>query len=206
MTAEYQRNWRALNREKALGYERKWRATHADQKCASAKAAYRKTYDSPRRQAWYAANRERLREYHLRYQREWWRRKRFLQHPTYLAQKLRCSVRAALLKGFAGAAVWDLVGCPLKECREHLEAQFTEGMSWAAPKTFHIDHIKPCALFDLTDPDQLRACFHFSNLQPLTPSANLTKGKRWVDPLLEESRIPTTWTMAIEQGESAGAA
>ena len=40
----------------------------------------------------------------------------------------------------------------------------------------HIDHIIPCKNFDLTDPNQQKKCFHYSNLQPLWGLDNLKKG------------------------------
>jgi hypothetical protein len=43
---------------------------------------------------------------------------------------------------------------------------------------WHVDHIRPCASFDLTDPAQQRECFHFSNLQPLFAAENLAKGDK----------------------------
>jgi len=42
----------------------------------------------------------------------------------------------------------------------------------------HIDHKIPCASFDLTDTDQQRACFHYSNLQLLWARDNIVKGAR----------------------------
>ncbi len=42
----------------------------------------------------------------------------------------------------------------------------------------HIDHIRPCASFDLRDPDQQRACFHHTNLQPLWAADNLRKSDK----------------------------
>lgn len=43
----------------------------------------------------------------------------------------------------------------------------------------HIDHIKPCTSFDLADPEQQKACFHYTNLQPLWAVDNLKKGEKW---------------------------
>ena len=48
-------------------------------------------------------------------------------------------------------------------------------MTWDNHGQWHIDHIKPCAKFDLTDKDQQKACFHYTNLQPLWKEDNLSK-------------------------------
>lgn len=72
----------------------------------------------------------------------------------------------------------ELVGCSFLFLKKHLEAQFREGMSWDKPNSFHIDHIKPLSSFDLTDPEQLKAACHWSNLQPLYPEENLRKGAK----------------------------
>lgn len=49
-------------------------------------------------------------------------------------------------------------------------------MNWENYGQWHIDHRLPCASFDLTQPDQQKACFHFSNQQPLWKRDNLAKG------------------------------
>lgn len=71
-----------------------------------------------------------------------------------------------------------LVGCSLAFLESHLSKQFTDGMSWENYGRWHIDHIKPCASFDLSDPAQQRACFHYTNLQPLWAAENIGKGCR----------------------------
>ncbi len=43
----------------------------------------------------------------------------------------------------------------------------------------HIDHIKPCAEFDLNNPEEQKKCFHFSNLQPLWAEENISKGAKY---------------------------
>jgi hypothetical protein len=45
-------------------------------------------------------------------------------------------------------------------------------------KEYHIDHIIPCASFDLTKPEDQAKCFHYTNLQPLWASENLAKGSK----------------------------
>ncbi len=39
----------------------------------------------------------------------------------------------------------------------------------------HVDHIIPCAAFDMMNVDHQRVCFHYTNLQLLTPADNLSK-------------------------------
>ena len=58
-------------------------------------------------------------------------------------------------------------------------------MSWdnyGAPqgqRGWHIDHIKPLAAFDLTDPEQCKQACHYTNLQPLWADENMRKGARF---------------------------
>jgi hypothetical protein len=78
-----------------------------------------------------------------------------------------------------GGRIIDLLGCTIPEFMVHLEAQFVEGMVWNNyGPVWHIDHIRPCASFDLTDLEQQKLCFHFSNLQPLLAQENLSKGSK----------------------------
>jgi hypothetical protein len=75
------------------------------------------------------------------------------------------------------ASTLELLGCSLDQLRVHLESQFCHGMTWENHgPVWHIDHIRPCASFDLLDPVQQRACFHYTNLQPLLALENWKKG------------------------------
>jgi len=74
----------------------------------------------------------------------------------------------------------DLIGCSFDFVKIHLEKQFKEGMTWENHGLYgwHIDHIIPCASFDLTDPEQQKKCFHYTNLQPLWAAENMSKGAK----------------------------
>jgi hypothetical protein len=74
----------------------------------------------------------------------------------------------------------ELLGCTIEELRAHLEAQFQDGMSWDNRGYYgwHIDHIRPCASFDLTVPEQQKECFNYRNLQPLWARDNMSKRAR----------------------------
>lgn len=75
----------------------------------------------------------------------------------------------------------ELLGCSKEELIEHLESQFSEGMTWEnwSLNGWHIDHIRPVSSFDLSDPAQAKECFHYSNLQPLWAIDNLKKSDSW---------------------------
>lgn len=95
--------------------------------------------------------------------------------------RLRRRLNGALKRvgAIATAPTLELIGCTQTELIQHLEQQFSEGMSWDNYGEWHVDHIRPCASFDLTDSAQQRKCFHFSNLQPLWAADNHSKGARW---------------------------
>jgi hypothetical protein len=40
-----------------------------------------------------------------------------------------------------------------------------------------IDHIKPCTLFNLSDPEQQKMCFNYQNTQPLPKIENQRKNR-----------------------------
>ncbi len=71
-----------------------------------------------------------------------------------------------------------LLGCDLDWLKAWLEVQFQPGMSWEnyGHGGWHVDHIRPCATFDLVNEIEQRRCFHWTNLQPLWAIDNLSKG------------------------------
>lgn len=93
----------------------------------------------------------------------------------------------------------QLLGCSSDEFKRHIESQFVDGMSWDkighGPDKIHIDHILPCALFDLSDERHQRACFNYTNLRPMWSQENESKADRlddgrsaqWMTP--EEKRV-----------------
>ena len=70
-----------------------------------------------------------------------------------------------------------LIGCEVDYLMYHLQKRFVEGMSWDNYGDWHIDHIKPCILFDLTKLKEQRKCFHYTNLRPLWAEDNLRRKK-----------------------------
>ena len=71
-----------------------------------------------------------------------------------------------------------LLGCSLEELIIFIEKKFKKDMSWDNYGKWHVDHIKPISKFDLTDKEEQKKCFHYSNLQPLWAIENLKKGSK----------------------------
>jgi hypothetical protein len=90
---------------------------------------------------------------------------------------LRTRIYHAMKKDTKGKKTKELLGCSIQEFKIYLESKFREGMSWDnyGKYGWHIDHIIPCSMFDLTNFEQQKKCFHYSNLQPLWAIDNLKK-------------------------------
>jgi len=97
-----------------------------------------------------------------------------------LLGNLRHSVYLGIKKHYKSLSTMFLIGCSIDYLMYHLQEQFTKGMSWDNYGDWHIDHIKPCARFDLSKPEEQRKCFHYTNLQPLWAEENLRKGDKYV--------------------------
>jgi hypothetical protein len=100
-----------------------------------------------------------------------------------LQSRLRCRLFQALKGGVkTGSHIKDM-GCSLEELKIHIEKQFKKGMNWnnwgladINKKTWHIDHVKPLSLFDLTKKEQFLQACHYTNLQPMWAIENIKKG------------------------------
>jgi len=96
---------------------------------------------------------------------------------------LRNRVRTALNEQFTKGKknkTLNLIGCDLDFLKKHIENQFKSGMSWNnwGRYGWHLDHIKPCASFNLTKDEEQKKCFNFINLQPLWAIENLKKSNK----------------------------
>tara|TARA_B110000503_G_C6847029_1_gene289200 strand:- start:49 stop:585 length:537 start_codon:yes stop_codon:yes gene_type:complete len=129
-----------------------------------------------RKADWYANNKEsvkaRVKEYNV---------KEYNSNPNFrLRSLLRSRLWKAINQDKKQSGMFDLLGCTIDELKVYLEKQFTTGMTWDNQGAWHIDHIKPCASFDLTKESEQRKCFHYTNLQPLWAKDNLIKGDKYV--------------------------
>ncbi len=152
----------------------------------------RKAKDREHSKKWREANRGRYRELcRLFYKRHKTRRlaacsayarKRWLTDPVFrLGRRIQSRIKMAIRTRGKSPHTAELLGCTIETAMRHIESLFQEGMHWGnhSLRGWHLDHIRPVASFDLTDEAQLRACFHYTNLQPLWAKDNLHKGAKY---------------------------
>ena len=169
--------YRLQYRDKYLESKKKYYNTHKEEEAAQKKEYYSRTKEERIKvaKAWQTDNKDRVKDYQNQYRKQ--------IDPAY---KIKCTLRTRINAALNGlnksASTLDLLGCTIEEFRSHLESKFTEGMNWANHGKFgwHIDHIIPCASFDLSDPKQQKQCFHYTNLQPLWWLVNIKKSDNLV--------------------------
>ena len=204
---EYKRNYGNINKNKLIEAKKTYYLENKDRINNYAKKRYEKNKDEINNQKkdYYEKNkdkinnqkkkyREKNKDKVAKYMKEYAIENRgklkeyaYLKYNNDISFKLRMRLRGRLVNAIkqnnkSGSAVEDL-GCSIQELKDYLESKFTEGMNWDnwSKTGWHIDHIKPLASFDLTDPEQFKQACHYSNLQPLWATDNLSKGAKIID-------------------------
>lgn len=207
----YHKAYREAHREQIRANSARWRVAHPERKKELDTASRARHPETSRRSvaayakrhpdrvkatldAWRDRNAEHIREYNnspevkakRKEDRQIWRKTNVRWNlTTRLRKRLDAALKAA--KCSKSQSVISLIGCTPEFLIQHLEDQFIGGMSWDNRSEWHIDHIRPCASFNLSDAAQQQACFHYTNLQPLWAKDNRTKNARlnW-QPSLEQ--------------------
>ena len=163
MVGEKSKKWQQANPDKSNARKLAWAKKHVESEIAR-KREYRELNRSSIR----------ARENAQTKQRE-------LTDPAFRLRRLMSRRMWASLKKAKDGWSWEgLVGYTRKDLLEHLEKQFTKGMSWDrfAAGEIHIDHIVPVSSFSCTLPigPEFQACWALTNLRPLWAKDNLSKG------------------------------
>lgn len=129
-------------------------------------------------------------KYHVNYCKE--RRKK---DPEF---KIRCNLSSRLYSAvksqntFKQHKTMVLTGCSIYFLKQWLEHQFDSNMSWDnCGNYWHIDHVIPCAYFNLLKKEHQFKCFNWTNLRPCEGIKNIKKRDKinnW-QILLQEIRV-----------------
>jgi len=171
------------NKERMIENSKKWRIENKDK----VNEYWRNRYQTEKD----------LREYKSRYREEnieeirVYRRKYFEDRKEKDASfKISCLLRSRVnaavkrSKNIKFSNMKKLLGCSLKKLKRHLQetaiknGYISFNINSYSGLEYHIDHIIPCASFDLSKEKEQRKCFHWSNLQILRAKENLIKGGR----------------------------
>jgi hypothetical protein len=201
-TKEYQHNYYLKFRKRILKRCKKYRRTHKKEmdkymiinkdKILKQKKKYylkNKEIKLKYRRKYYLINKEKC----LKSSKKWARNNknkineinRIYQQNKFkidINYKLKCYLRTRIYLALKdinkSKRTIDLLGCSIEKLKQHLQKQFKSGMSWSNYGKWHVDHIRPCASFDLSRASEQRKCFHYTNLQPLWALENLIKGAK----------------------------
>lgn len=179
---EYSKKYRQINRHKISCQRKKHRSENLDDMRKQERERRDRDKKKISDKAYREKNKEKIsktKKKRLPMENER-RRERYKKNPEYrILNLLRTSLRQAVkAQGLRKRnTVLILCGCTLEDLKTHIESQFQPGMTWENHSKYgwHIDHIRPCASFDLSDQEQQKQCFHYTNLQPLWWKENLSK-------------------------------
>jgi len=112
--------------------------------------------------------------------RDYIRHKRKNNTHFKLTDNLRRRINYAISSGKKNDHTIKLLGCSIEYFKKYIESLWSDGMNWGNYGMFgwHLDHIIPCANFDLSDEEQQKKCFHYTNIQPLWAKDNWSKGAK----------------------------
>ena len=163
------------NREKILEKNRLHRQANLEKYRKKEKQYEEKNREKilTKKKAYQIKNRDRLSIEHNQYCK-----KRRNEDPLFkLITNIRTTINRAIMRNSQGGRAKALLGCSIEELKKYLESKFQPDMSWEnwTQDGWHIDHILPINSFDLTDPEEQKRCFHYTNLQPLWAIDNLKK-------------------------------
>ena len=112
-------------------------------------------------------------------QRRLYNKNRKETDPLY---KLTCNIRTLINVSIKGhgytkkSKTYQILGCSYEEFKQHLESQFTEGMTWANAGEWELDHIYPVSR--AINEEHLIKLNHYTNFQPLWAEDNNKKNNK----------------------------
>ena len=74
---------------------------------------------------------------------------------------------------------FDYFGYTPKQYVDCINSKLKDGMTLDNYGLWHVDHIKPLSLFDLTKDEEIKIAWSFDNLQCLWARDNISKGNRY---------------------------
>ena len=163
-----------VNKEKVKQQSREWYLKNKEKRNKKSKEWVSKNKEKHKQllKRWFSENREYIRKKN--------RERRRTDSTFRMVSNIRRRILSALKGRNKSSNTMKLLGADIEQVWKHLESTFKPGMTRENHGLWHIDHIIPCASFELSKPEAHAKCFHCTNLQALWAHENLSKGDRFV--------------------------
>lgn len=185
------KEYRKKNKERDKKYNAEYRENNKE-KIKTQKKEYRKKNKQKiykKSREWLENNKEKMKVNRRAYIKE-----RKKNDPVFnLTVNIHARVITTLRRqnAYKNENTFKHISCSIKYLYHYIEAQFESWMTWNnwgvynpnGPRTWQIDHRKPCDSFDLNDEEQVYMCWHWTNLQPLGSKENTVNKRNKFDPL-----------------------
>ena len=169
INTEYDKKRYWKNKKQELNRNKEYRLKNKENLKIAAKEYYLKNKERIKkyRKLWIKNNRDKI---NINF------RHKFKTNPKFKMRQLLGNRIRKVLKGISkSASTMELIGCTIDELWVHLEAKFELQMTRENYGLWHVDHIIPGTVFDLTEPEQQKKWFRYTNLQPLWATDNIKK-------------------------------
>ena len=175
----YNKAYNKANREKLKARSKAWNEANKDKlkDYCEANKDKKRAYNK----AWREANKDNIKDYREanKDKRNAQARERRKTDPLF---KMKWNLRSRTSQAFRDkgysktSKTQEMLGTDWEIVKEHIEKQFTKGMSWKNYGDWHIDHIIPLA--SANTEEELKKLCHYTNLQPLWALDNIKKGDK----------------------------
>lgn len=154
----YNQEYHAANADKIKLYNQEYYAANADEL-------------NLQKQEYYQKNKVKEIARQIQYEKT----RRETDEAFKLLSNLRRRLRHALNGTQKSASTMELTGMESSQDILKYLYEMSPRFEGVPLSELHVDHIIPCAAFDMRKVDHQRVCFHYTNLQLLTPAENLSK-------------------------------
>jgi hypothetical protein len=156
------REWKTKNRDRVAEYNKQYKLCHKED-ISEYNAVYNvvnRDKIQPRSTANY------LKKYHTDFNFK-------------VAHNLRKHLRKILKENKQTKKALELLGCSREFFIKWLQFCFEINMTVENHgKIWHIDHVVPCSVFDLSKEEEIKKCFHWTNMKPMLAAENIKKNNK----------------------------
>lgn len=111
-------------------------------------------------------------------------KEKFKKYSSSINYRIRQSIHSRLVELLFKDKIskknktFTYIGCDINYFKKWLECQFVDGMTWNNYGEWHLDHVKPCSSYNLTNETEIKECFNWKNYQPLWKKDNMSKSNK----------------------------